>query len=242
MNTLLVIPCFNEVSRLKIDDFQIFLKSGNYLCFADDGSTDGTTDFLKSKLQMNKNVHFYRSEVNIGKANVIQSAITNMFEKSMPNEIEWIGFWDADLATPLSELNLFLTYQKNIYPNAKAVFGSRVLRLGAVIIRSPMRHYLGRIFATVAYLLLGVKSYDSQCGAKIFKRDLASYIFKEKFLSRWIFDLEILMRLDQFGVSEQVIEFPVNNWMDVPGSKLKVFKEIFRVLIDMFKIRKKYIK
>ncbi len=119
-----------------------------------------------------------------------------------------------------------------------SVWGSRVYRLGSEIVRSPLRHYLGRIFATIISVLLKVKSYDSQCGAKIFRGDILLKTFSEPFLSRWIFDVEILLRLEQ----KNIIEYPLEFWQDKPGSKVKIFREIFRVWQDIIAIRKKYFK
>jgi hypothetical protein len=62
--------------------------------------------------------------------------------------------------------------------------------------------------------------------------------FKEPFIGRWIFDIEILLRLKNFNI----VEFPLLTWSDIPGSKVKIFKEIFRVFGDIMKIRRHYVK
>ncbi len=233
---LLIVPCYNEASRISPEQFHAFVSAGNYICFADDGSKDGTSDLLRKYFEGHPLVTVFRSETNLGKAGIIRAAALDLLKKGMPKEIEWVGFWDADLATPLGEVELFLRFQRDFAPQAQAIFGSRVLRLGAEIERSVLRHYLGRAFATLAALMLKVRSYDSQCGAKLFHRSILEKIFQEEFISRWIFDLEILLRIGE----KQVVEFPVNQWHDVPGSKVKIFKEIFRVLLDMKKIRDRY--
>ncbi|MNL43789.1 hypothetical protein D3C87_1663180 [compost metagenome] len=101
-----------------------------------------------------------------------------------------------------------------------------------------MRHYFGRGFATLIGELLKVKSYDSQCGAKLFRPKTILKGFSETFLSKWIFDVEIMLRLHEYTI----IEYPVTEWKDVPGSKVKVYKEIFRVFFEVLRIRKKYLR
>src|SRR5438132_292008 len=78
-----------------------------------------------------------------------------------------IGYWDADLSTPLDQVDRLLAALRDD-PQCRLAMGSRVKRLGADIMRRPSRHILGRIFATFASGILGFGVYDSQCGAKLF--------------------------------------------------------------------------
>ena len=119
-----------------------------------------------------------------------------------------------------------------------ALFGSRIARSGAYVRRSVLRHYLGRIFVTLVDLCLGIRLYDSQCGAKLFRTEVADKVFREPFLSLWIFDLEIVLRLG----TDEIVEVPLQQWIDVPGSKVKLGREAFRVLKDLFLIRQSYAK
>jgi glycosyltransferase involved in cell wall biosynthesis len=236
--TLVIIPCFNEASRIPLDQFKRAALEGLTICFANDGSTDNTRSLLDQEFKQYPNVFIFDAVRNHGKAEIIRSAALKLFERDYfkKNGITWFGFWDADLATPLAEVGHFLDYQASLAPQTEALFGSRVLRLGANIKRSAKRHYLGRLFATVAHLLVGIKSYDSQCGAKLFKVEILEKVFREPFLSKWIFDVEILLRIGE----EHIVEVPVRQWIDVPGSKVKVFKESLRVFTDLLAIRRKY--
>ena len=100
--------------------------------------------------------------------------------------------------------------------------------LGRDIRRSNRRHYLGRVFATLASSVLALRVYDTQCGAKLFRNTEAiRYLFEREFLSSWAFDVEILARLRQLERAKQiqpvtriVVEVPLRQWIDVRGSKI----------------------
>ena len=233
---LLIVPCFNESLRIQKDKFIQETPPNVDLLFANDGSTDHTAQVLKNICVSRPGFYAFNSPKNSGKANVIHEAFLSLKSKDQLHPYTWIGFWDADLATPLAEINNFIIYQNYFSVKSTALFGCRLARYGAKINRSLLRHYLSRIFVTATDLILGIKAYDSQCGAKLFHRSIADKIFEKPFISKWIFDLEIILRAG----SENVLEIPVFEWVDVPGSKLKIGREIFRVLFEIFKIKQNY--
>jgi hypothetical protein len=106
--------------------------------------------------------------------------------------------------------------------------GARVARLGARIDRSPLRHGLGRVFATIAALALDAQVYDTQCGTKWLRVSptLVSAL-AAPFRARWAFDIELLLRLlgriddvaEPLPLSA-IVEIPLDIWTDVRGSKL----------------------
>ena len=109
------------------------------------------------------------------------------------------------------------------------VIGSRVRLLGRKIERRAVRHYLGRLFATFASLILGLPVYDTQCGAKLFKRRKElEMVFGKPFSVRWTFDVEVLARflmIERFAgtgsLRSSSVEYPLEEWCDIPGSKIK---------------------
>jgi len=126
----------------------------------------------------------------------------------------------------------------------QVVLGSRVARMGAEILRHPMRHYLGRVFATAASLVLGAVVYDTQCGAKCFRDSPAlRSALGRPFLSRWAFDVELLGRLltGEPGVApldaSAFVEVPLLRWRDVAGSKLRA-RAMVGAVIDLVRIRR----
>lgn len=163
-------------------------------------------------------------EKNRGKAEAVRRGVI----KARETNHRYIGYWDADLATPLDSITQFVEILDKI-PSIGIVMGSRVRLLGRRIDRKAVRHYLGRIFSTVASLILKLPVYDTQCGSKLFRNsDELSHVFSHPFRTTWIFDVEILARfiiLARSGrilpLTEFAVECPLEEWKDVSGSKLK---------------------
>jgi hypothetical protein len=141
---------------------------------------------------------------------------------------DYIGFWDADLATPLADIESFCRVL-DVKPEIAAVIGTRIRLLGHKIERQPARYVLGRLFARVASTALGLGVFDTQCGAKLFRAtpQMATW-FARPFLARWIFDVEILARMKRSfngrgedALAEAIYEHPLDAWRDVRGSTLK---------------------
>jgi dolichyl-phosphate beta-glucosyltransferase len=130
-------------------------------------------------------------EKDQGKAEAVRQGILN----AISSGARYVGYWDADLATPLSAIPDFLDQMKR-QTDLLMVVGARVQLLGRKIVRKHYRHYLGRLFATLASIILRLPVYDTQCGAKLFVTDQqVVFAFREPFLSRWVFDVEIIARL-----------------------------------------------
>lgn len=238
----LVVPCFNEERRLDVEAFRRVSVPGHDVdfLFVNDGSGDGTLRLLES-LRDSEPQRFavLNLERNSGKA----EAVRRGFIAAMESRPDYIGFWDADLATPLSELPGFLDILTN-RPSIHLVMGARVRLLGREISRRPARHYFGRVGATLISSSLGLAVYDTQCGAKVFRSsDTLREVFAKPFLSRWIFDVEIIARyIERWGrdaVAASICELPVMRWHDVTGSKVKS-DDFLRALHDLWKIRRAY--
>lgn len=223
----LVVPCYNEAQRLRPDPFLQLVTSreDTALLFVDDGSTDATPALLDGIVARGcERVSLLTSRSNTGKARAVQRGVLAAFEKRP----EFVGYWDADLSTPLTVLPEFLEILDGD-PRLDMVIGSRVRLLGRRIDRSPRRHYLGRLFATAASLALGVGVYDTQCGAKVFRAsDTVRQLFRVPFRSRWVLDVEILARyiaaVGPDAAESRIRELPLRAWSEVPGSKVGLWQ------------------
>jgi len=154
----------------------------------------------------------------------------------------FIGYWDADLSTPLRQLPAMLrAFDAN--PSCAVAMGSRVRRLGSNIRRSALRHYSGRAFSTLASIVLKLPVYDSQCGAKVVRADVVDVLFGDPFLTRWVFDVEILARLRNYlgrdSVLGAVTEVPLMEWAEVGGSKLRLV-HVLKVPLELLRISVRY--
>jgi glycosyltransferase involved in cell wall biosynthesis len=229
----LVVPCYNERARLDLERFRAAPSACRFL-FVNDGSTDGTAEAIRTRLD--ERVYLLDLPRNVGKAEAVRAGMLHAVATSPLKEAPWIGYWDADLATPLLEVHGFLRFSDLLDARVDSVWGSRVDRLGSAIRRSYLRHLAGRLVATAAGLLLGLPSYDSQCGAKLFRREIVRAAFSEPFVSRWLFDMELLMRLSDF----RLVEYPLREWSDVPGHRLRIVRMALKVVPELLRIRRKY--
>ena len=240
MRLTLVVPCYNEEKRLPADAFRKFILPGvtlDYL-FVDDGSTDGTARLLET-LHAEDPSHrkILTLEKNSGKAEAVRRGMI----AAMQDSPDIAGFWDADLATPLEELPLFMDIFDR-KPEVRMVFASRVRLLGRNIRRKPARHYIGRFGSTLISQTLGVQMYDTQCGAKLYRvDDTLRDVFSTPFVSKWIFDAEIIARYvkrrGRDAAVREMYELPIREWRDVHGSKVKS-RDFLRAFTDLWKIRR----
>jgi dolichyl-phosphate beta-glucosyltransferase len=232
-NIWLIVPCYNEAARLDFEQFTA-LPAGVGCLLVDDGSRDATLELVRR--HQSEALRVLALPRNVGKAEAIRQGVLHAQTSGLLDRAEWFGYWDADLATPFSELENFLRYAALEEGRVDGVLGSRIQKLGSRITRSYRRHLFGRGFATLASMLLGLDCYDSQCGAKIFRTELARPAFAEPFLSRWIFDVEVLVRLRD----RRLIECPLHRWRDVGGSKIRIVSAAAPVLFDLLRIRRRY--
>jgi glycosyltransferase involved in cell wall biosynthesis len=240
----IVVPCYNEGSRLPIAQFESYLDQNNFVfVFVDDGSSDNTREVL-TRMQKGRDervVVLPRTE-NQGKAEAVRHGILHALDRG----VDYVGFWDADLATPLYEVGNFLEVFEQ-QPHLEMVFGSRVKLLGRKVERRAVRHYAGRVFATVVSIILRLPIYDTQCGAKMFRcRSGTRALFGEPFLSRWVFDVELVARyIVQLGsadaAAQAIYEYPLHTWTDVRGSKLKP-SDFIAAFCDVVRIYWKYLR
>lgn len=239
-SVVVVVPCYNEERRLDSKQFLAFVSqhSDVKFLFVDDGSTDDTVRVITEMTQCSPMLELMCLPQNRGKAEAVRQGVLHALDKSG----KYIGYWDADLATPLEaikQMHAIMEDQSHI----DAIWGARVRLLGRTIERNPVRHYLGRIFSTFASLVLDLAVYDTQCGAKLF-RNTPHLIkaFDTPFVSKWIFDVEIIARFKRLhrgaglpSVEERLYEYPLFSWCDVRGSKLKKV-DFFRAIFELYRI------
>ena len=243
----IVIPCYNEAKRLKVSKFKEYAEAdrSHLFVFVNDGSCDATLSVLQD-LHRDHPQHCAYIDLprNLGKAEAVRRGLLSAFD-ARP---DFAGYWDADLATPLEAIPAFCELLES-RPEIDMAFGARVRLLGRAIERSPLRHYLGRVFATAASLTIGLPIYDTQCGAKLFRvSPLVRSLFQQPFMTRWLFDVEIIARLIQACRRNHlrppnglIYELPLQAWTDVAGSKVKPL-DFFKSFFDLARIYWTYLR
>jgi dolichyl-phosphate beta-glucosyltransferase len=246
-STLIVIPCYNETGRIALDEFDRFAEAhpSVHFLFVNDGSTDDTLARLRElEASAPGRCSVLDRQPNRGKAEAVRVGMLAAIERGAT----YAGYWDADLATPLREIPRFVRMLDD-HPDREVLFGSRVKLLGRTIERRALRHYLGRVFATVASETLGLAVYDTQCGAKLFRvtPEIAA-LFGEPFCTNWIFDVELIARMIQQrrgstlrDPAEAIYEVPLDQWVDVPGSKVRP-GDFLVAIWEIAKIRRRYLR
>lgn len=220
-----VVPCYNEAARLDCAAIlALASEAAVRVLLVDDGSVDGTAEMLRELASASDSIEVVVLATNLGKAEAVRQGMV----RALAGDAALVAYYDADLATPPSEL-LRLVELIRARPEVACAMGARVALLGTNIERRWTRHYAGRLFASAASIALGIGVYDTQCGAKVFRRSpTLSAALARPFRSRWAFDVELLDRLlrPQSAVApiaaDALVEVPLREWRDVPGSRMRV--------------------
>lgn len=222
-----VMPCYNEAARLDLPRLVAALspRPWLHLLLVDDGSTDGTVQVQEAVAAAAPvgQVRLLALPRNGGKAEAVRQGLLHLLDQG-----RWdaVGFFDADLATPLEAVDVLLAALGED-PRREVAMGARVRLLGRQIEREAARHYGGRMIATLISLALDLPIYDSQCGAKLLRVTPATATLLDRpFESRWLFDVELLSRWlhahAQGAWEHGLVEVPLRAWVEPGGSKVRL--------------------
>ncbi len=240
--TCIVIPSYNIEGNFLVDRYVNFLEENKkvLLCFVNDGSKDQTSTILEElRVQYKNQVHCITYQKNKGKAEAVRTGIqycNNTFTHS------FIGFLDVDLSTSLEE---FMRLKSLVKGDFIFLFGSRIKSKDTYIIRKLHRHIIGRTISKVINFLLKMNIYDTQCGCKVFTKEISVILFKDKFVSTWLFDVELFFRIKKYLKKDDYFQFinevPLKSWESNDNSNVK-FIYFFKIWSDFYKIYLKYYK
>ena len=245
-NICIIVPCYNEAVRLDSGQFIRFAAANSRIQFVmvNDGSQDETLHVLK-KLQQRlpQQIAVVDLIENFGKAEAVRQGMLH----GLNNAPDYIGYWDADLATPLDAIPEF-EHVLDTRDDMDLVVASRLPLLGRRIQRHWLRQKIGKACAGMASTALGIRLQDTQCGAKLFRvTPVTSHVFSTPLGSRWLFDVELFARLirtwkalEDRPFSRRVFEFPLQRWDEVPGSTLRKM-DFFRAGLELWSIYWRYL-
>ena len=236
-----VIPCYNEEERLSSEAFKNFARTnlGYHLCFVNDGSTDKTLNVLYDLQKGNEsNISIFNCEKNGGKAEAVRQGILLL---SQDEQLDYIGYLDADLSTDFRDYDdLVKTIEASKF---KIVSGSRISRMGANITKESARRIISITINMIIQKILDMPFKDTQCGAKIMDRNLAFNMFQKPFITKWLFDVEIFMRMRKYYGKKKAKQFiceqPLKRWIHADGSKLSM-KDSVKIIGQLAKIAVTY--
>ncbi|MEM9292205.1 MAG: dolichyl-phosphate beta-glucosyltransferase [Acidobacteriota bacterium] len=227
----IVIPAYNEEERLgatlgMLGRFAAEREEVVELIFVDDGSSDGTADLLADfqPPELRCPPRLLRSPQNRGKGHAVRQGM-------LAARGEQILFSDADLSTPLGELDRL----QQALAGAKVAIGSRALAQSRIVKSQSRVRVLGGKALNLAVQLLALPGiHDTQCGFKLFTREAAQAIFRRATIDGFAFDVEVLYLARRLGF--QVAEVPVE-WHNAEGSKVDPLMDGLRLLRDVLRVR-----
>ncbi|MEI7556357.1 dolichyl-phosphate beta-glucosyltransferase [Candidatus Chlorohelix sp.] len=231
----IVIPVFNEEQRIKpslvkiLDYFQNKPFKWEIL-LVDDGSKDKGISLAKEILKNKEEFRVISYGENRGKGYALKQGV-------LASHGKYILFTDADLATPIDELDKMLPWFE---PNSEnngydIVQGSRKM-IGATIEQHQpwLRESLGKVFTWLSNKVANSHVSDVTCGFKCYRREIGHQIYAFQHLYDWSFDSEIIFIARKYGY--KIKEVPVH-WHDVRGTKVRLIKDVTRSLKGLLLIR-----
>ena len=233
----LVIPCFRESGRippfLEALGRELGEEGGVTLQVVEDGSGAEEQARMAALVESARTRHPFvlpplLLEKNLGKGGAVHAGW-----KHHP-AAEWLGFVDADGATPAPEVRRLIQEARRDDGSVSALFASRITMLGRDLRRHAGRQMAGRFFSLLVSTALRIPVHDSQCGLKLLRRGAWERIAPVLTVTDFGFDIELLAALTDAGC--RVVESPVD-WHVMPGGKLRFFRDAARMVRDIAQVR-----
>jgi dolichyl-phosphate beta-glucosyltransferase len=226
---------YNETGRIRatlprlIDYFQRQSYAFEVIV-VDDGSTDGTAALVRELLQGVDNARLIEEKPNRGKGHAVKVGM-------LAARGEVALFCDADLATPLAELEKFWPWLDG---GCDVVIGSRKMPGANIKRHQPLwRESLGKVFTWLTDVVATRNISDVTCGFKCFTNEAAQQLFSRSVIDDWSFDAEVLFVAQRRKLT--IKEVPVT-WHDQPGTKVRIIRDAIRALLGLLRIRLNYMR
>ena len=225
-----VIPCYNEEQRLPrtIEQVERYLGAGGLsyeLILVDDGSIDGTRMIMDAAAARNPAVRLESLTHNRGKGRALAAGVAAARGAE-------VLITDADLSTPIEELDKL---RAELGKGAGVAIASRALKGSRVEVSQPIyRVLMGKAFNLIVQAVLLPGIWDTQCGFKLFRADVAHDVFGGLTTDGFGFDPEVLYRAKKRGV--RIAEVPVI-WRNSAPTKVSPIKSSLDMFRHVLRIR-----
>ncbi len=226
-----IVPMYNEEERIGpfLTELLEFSEKNlkNYeIILVNDGSTDKTLHIVEGLIRNHKNVRIVSYQKNMGKGFAVKTGVDAA-------KYDPLLFIDADGSIAPNEIPNMLEKLKEY----DIVVGSRAIK-GSDVKYTFIRNTTGIIFNRIVNLLFPVGVYDTLCGFKGFKREVAKKLFNGLKSDRWVFDVELFYkaRKNRFSLYQMPLV-----WRYKPGSKIG-FLTPFKMFFDLVVLRLKLLK
>ena len=226
----IVIPCYNEQDRLPatLEAIKTYMagRGTEYeLILADDGSSDRTAEVIKGAIQGTANVHSVRLPENRGKGRALAEGVKI-------SKGDRVLLTDADLSTPIDELPKL---EAQLDQGAGVAIASRAIKGSQIVIHQPVyRVLMGKTFNLIVQVLLLPGLWDTQCGFKLFRGDLARAVFADLKTNGFGYDPEALFLAKRRG--EKIAEVPVV-WRHSAPTKVAPLRHSLDMFRDVVRTR-----
>ncbi len=229
----LVIPAYNEANRLpatlqRICEHRRSWNFRNEIIIVVEPSEDGTLGLAEAAAKSNPDLIVLTHHERRGKGFAVRSGMLRA-------RGECIFFTDADLSTPLEDLDSgLMRFRKD--RTIDVLVGNRQHPDTRILQRqNSSREWMGKIFNRIAQVMTGLRIRDTQCGFKGFRQRAAKEIFSRQRLDGFSFDVEVLSLAKAMGF--KMVEMPVH-WTNSPASSVRVLHDSARMLGDLFRIHR----
>jgi dolichyl-phosphate beta-glucosyltransferase len=224
-----IIPAYNEEQRIgnTLRAIHAYLQQQPYsaeIIVVDDGSHDGTASLVRT-FDTTPPICLLQNDRNRGKGFSVRQGFLHA-------RGEYLLFSDADLSTPIEEVETLLAA---LYESCDIAIGSRALPGSRVEVHQPWyRENMGRLFNLFVQALAVPGIHDTQCGFKCFGREAARAICQRMTTERFGFDVEMLYLARRLGY--RVREVPVV-WRNSPQSRVRVWRDSICMITELLRIR-----